>query len=110
MLEGLLGERRWLAATPAPTEADWRLFTTLLRFDSVYAIHFKCSLRRIVDLPNLWAYLRELYQHPGVEETVRMDEIKRHYYTTHHQLNPNRLIPLGPALDFAAPHGREALA
>jgi glutathionyl-hydroquinone reductase len=110
VLETLLGERRWLAGTAAPTEADWRLFTTLLRFDSVYAIHFKCCLRRIVDQPNLWAYLRELYQHPGVEETVRMDEIKRHYYTTHPQINPARLIPVGPALDFHAPHGREALA
>jgi putative glutathione S-transferase len=108
-LEGLLATRRYLAGTPQPTEADWRLFTTLLRFDSVYAIHFKCSVRRIVDLPNLWAYTRELYQWPGVAETVRMDEIKRHYYVTHPSVNPQRKIPLGPELNFEAPHGREAL-
>ena len=109
MLEELLGERRWLAGTAEPSEADWRLFTTLVRFDSVYAIHFKCSRRRIADLPNLWAYLRELHQRPGIAETVRMDEIKRHYYTTHPQINPSGLVPLGPDLDFTAPHGREAL-
>ena len=108
-LEGLLASRRFLAATPEPTEADWRLFTTLVRFDSVYAIHFKCSMSRIVDHPHLWAYLRDLYQHAGVSGTVRMDEIKRHYYTTHTSINPNGLIPLGPVLDFGAPHGREAL-
>jgi len=110
MLEELLGERRWLAGTAEPSEADWRLFTTLVRFDSVYAIHFKCSIRRIADHPNLWAYVRELYQRPGIAETVRMDEIKRHYYTTHPSVNPAGLIPLGPELDFAAPHGRETLA
>jgi len=109
MLEQLLGERRWLAGTAEPSEADWRLFTTLVRFDSVYAIHFKCSIRRIADHPNLWAYVRELYQRPGIAETVRMDEIKRHYYTTHPQVNPSGLIALGPQLDFTAPHGRETL-
>jgi putative glutathione S-transferase len=109
LLEDLLGERRWLAGTPEPSEADWRLFTTLVRFDTVYALHFKCNVRRIADHPNLWAYTRELYQWPGVSETVRMDEIKRHYYTTHPSINPTRLIPVGPALDFEAPHGREAL-
>jgi putative glutathione S-transferase len=108
-LEGLLAGRRFLAGTPEPTEADWRLFTTLVRFDSVYAIHFKCSVSRIVDHHHLWGYLRDLYQHPGVAETVRMDEIKRHYYTTHGSINPTGLIPLGPDLDFLAPHGREAL-
>ncbi|HEX8101475.1 MAG TPA: glutathione S-transferase C-terminal domain-containing protein [Solirubrobacteraceae bacterium] len=106
MLEELLGERRWLAGTDGPSEADWRLFTTLLRFDTVYAIHFKCSLRRIVDLPNLWAYARELYQWPGVAETVRMDEIKRHYYTTHPSVNPTRIVPVGPELAWEAPHHR----
>ena len=109
-LEALLGTRRWVAGTPEPSEADWRLFTTLVRFDSVYAIHFKCSIRRIVDLPNLWAYTRELHQRPGIAQTVRMDEIKRHYYVTHPQLNPQRKVPVGPALDFGAPHDREALA
>ncbi len=109
-LEDLLGRRRWLAGTPEPTEADWRLFTTLVRFDSVYAIHFKCSVRRIVDLPNLWGYLRELHQRPHVAETVRMDEIKRHYYTTHPSVNPQRKVPVGPALDFTAPHAREGLS
>ncbi len=106
MLEAMLGERRWLAGSPEPTEADWRLFTTLVRFDTVYAIHFKCSIARIADHPNLWAYLRDLYQRPGIAETVRMDEIKRHYYTTHPSINPTGIVPLGPALDFAAPHGR----
>ena len=110
MLEERLGERRWLAGTSEPTEADWRLFTSLVRFDSVYAIHFKCSIRRIVDLPNLWAYTRELHQWPGVAQTVRMDEIKRHYYLTHPSVNPQRKVPVGPDLDFGAPHGREALA
>jgi glutathionyl-hydroquinone reductase len=109
MLEERLATRRHLAGTPEPTEADWRLFTTLVRFDSVYAIHFKCAIRRILDHPNLWAYLRDLYQRPGVAETVRMDEIKRHYYTTHGSINPNGLVPLGPDLDFGAPHGRESL-
>jgi glutathionyl-hydroquinone reductase len=109
MLEERLATRRHLAGTPEPTEADWRLFTTLVRFDSVYAIHFKCAVRRILDHPNLWAYLRDLYQRPGVAETVRMDEIKRHYYTTHASINPNGLVPLGPDLDFGAPHGRESL-
>jgi glutathionyl-hydroquinone reductase len=109
MLEERLATRRHLAGTPEPTEADWRLFTTLVRFDSVYAIHFKCAVRRILDHPNLWAYLRDLYQRPGVAETVRMDEIKRHYYTTHASINPNGLVPLGPDLDFLAPHDRASL-
>ena len=109
-LEELLGERRWLAGTDEPSEADWRLFTTLVRFDAVYAIHFKCAIRRVADHPNLWGYLRDLYQRPGIAETVRMGEIKTHYYTTHPSINPTRLIPLGPELDFLAPHGRERLA
>ena len=108
MLDGLLGTRRWLAGSEEPTEADWRLFTTLVRFDSVYAIHFKCSVRRIVDYEHLWPYLRSLYQWPGIAETVRLDEIKTHYYTTHPQINPTLLIPVGPELDLDAPHGRDA--
>ena len=88
------------------TEADWRLFTTLVRFDSVYHLHFKCNRRRIVDYPNLWAYTRALYQHPGVAGTVRMDHIVRHYHYSHDTINPNRIIPINPLLDFLAPHGR----
>jgi putative glutathione S-transferase len=88
------------------TEADWRLFPTLIRFDAVYHGHFKCNLRRIVDYPNLWPYLRDLYQHEGVRETVEFDHIKRHYYVTHEQINPTQIVPIGPALDLNAPHGR----
>ena len=104
-LEELLGERRYLAGDRI-TEADWRLFPTLVRFDPVYVDHFRCNLRRLVDLPNLWGYTRELYQRPGIAETVEMDQIKRHYYTTHDSLEPTRIIPIGPELDFTAPHGR----
>ena len=88
------------------TEADWRLFTTLVRFDAVYVGHFKCNRNRIVDMPGLWSYLRELYQWPGVAATVNMDHIKRHYYLTHPWLNPSGIVPLGPRLDFTQPHGR----
>ncbi len=104
-LEGLLGERRYLLGDRL-TEADWRLFPTLVRFDAVYYGHFKCNLRRLVDYPNLWGYARELYQLPGVAATVELDEIKRHYYATHESINPSRIVPLGPAIDFDAPHGR----
>ncbi|ROR32785.1 glutathione S-transferase family protein [Inmirania thermothiophila] len=104
-LEALLSRRRYLAGDRI-TEADWRLFTTLVRFDAVYYLHFKCNLRRLVDHPNLWAYTRELYQVPGVAETVDMDHIKRHYYRSHPELNPRRIVPVGPELDFTAPHGR----
>ena len=104
-IEGLLGERRYLLGDRV-TEADWRLFPTLVRFDAVYHGHFKCNLRRIVDYPNLWGYTRELYQLPGVAQTVAIDEIKRHYYMTHPSINPSRIVPLGPAIDFDAPHGR----
>lgn len=90
------------------TEADWRLWVTLVRFDSVYHTHFRCNGARIVDFPALWAYTRDLYQQSGVAETVAMGEIKRHYYTTHDMLEPTRIIPIGPALDFTAPHGRGA--
>lgn len=105
-LEQRLADRRYLCGDRA-TEADWRLFTTLLRFDAVYVGHFKCNLRRLVDFPNLWAYARELYQWPGVKETVHFDHIKGHYYQSHRQINPTGIVPLGPILDFDAPHGRE---
>jgi putative glutathione S-transferase len=105
-LEERLSRQRYLAGDEI-TEADWRLFTTLVRFDSVYHGHFKCNVRRIVDYPALWAYTRELYQVPGVAETVDLDQIKRHYYGTHASLNPTGIIPRGPDLDFSAPHGRD---
>lgn len=107
-LDRRLADRRYLLA-PHPVETDWRLFVTLIRFDAVYVGHFKCNLRRIADYPNLSGYLRDLYQVPGVAETVKMDHIKRHYYMTHPQINPTRIVPVGPILDFEAPHGREAL-
>ena len=104
-LERRLASRRYLVGE-RPTLADWRLFTTLVRFDSVYAVHFKCNKRRIVDYPALWGFLRELYQWPGIAQTVDFDHIKRHYYKTHQALNPSGIVPLGPALDIDAPHGR----
>jgi len=104
-LEQQLSRQRYLAGAVI-TEADWRLFTTLIRFDAVYYGHFKCNLRRIVDYPNLSNYLRELYQVPGVAATVNMDHIKTHYYGTHRHLNPRGIIPRGPLLDFTAPHDR----
>jgi putative glutathione S-transferase len=105
VLEHRLRESRFLMGD-AITEVDWRAFTTLVRFDSVYFSHFKCNLRRIVDLPALWGYTRDLYQQPGIAATVRMDEIKAHYYRTHPSINPTRIVPIGPELDFSAPHGR----
>ena len=107
-LDRRLGGQRYLAGDRI-TEADWRLFTTLVRFDAVYALHFKCNLRRIADHPNLAPYLRELYQHPGVADTVDFDHIKRHYYLTHDSINPTGIVPKGPQLDLWAPHGRGAL-
>jgi glutathionyl-hydroquinone reductase len=104
-LDGRLAESRYLMGDEI-TEADWRLFTTLVRFDAVYVGHFKCNLRRIIDYPQLSGYLRDLYQHPGIAATVDLDQIKRHYYRTHPQINPTRIVPVGPALDLAAPHGR----
>jgi putative glutathione S-transferase len=92
------------------TEADWRLFTTLVRFDPVYHLHFKCNRRRIVDYPNLWAYTRELYQWPGVADTVNLDHIVRHYHYSHDSINPHRIIPINPVLDFDAPHRRDQRA
>jgi putative glutathione S-transferase len=101
-LEARLGGRRYLLGD-ATTEADWRLFATLVRFDAVYYGHFKCNRRRLVDYPRLWRYTRDLYGLPGIAATVAMEQIKRHYYTTHDFLNPSRIIPDGPALDFGAP-------
>lgn len=107
-LEARLARRRYLVAEQ-PVETDWRLFVTLIRFDAVYVGHFKCNLRRIADYPHLSGYLRDLYQLPGVAETVNFDEIKRHYYMTHPDINPTRVVPLGPELKLDAPHGREAM-
>ena len=90
-------------------EADWRLFCTLIRFDVVYHGHFKCNLRRIIDYPNLQGYMLDLYQHPGIAETVNVDHIKRHYYMTHGEINPTRIVPLGPVLDLTKPHGRDKI-
>ncbi len=104
-LEDHLARNRWLMGERL-TEADWRLFTTLVRFDSVYHLHFKCNRRRIIDYPNLWAYTRALYQVPGVAGTVHMDHIVRHYHYSHDTINPHRIIPINPVLDFLAPHGR----
>ncbi len=104
-LETRLASRRYLMGA-AITEADWRLFTTLVRFDPVYFGHFKCNIRRLCDYPNLWGYTRELYQRPGVAETVDFAHIKRHYHYSHESINPYRIVPVGPDLDFSAPHGR----
>ncbi|MDB6128291.1 MAG: glutathione-dependent reductase [Verrucomicrobia bacterium] len=107
-LEKRLTARRFLFGM-RPVEADWRLFCTLVRFDSVYHGHFKCNLRRIVDYSALQGYLCDLFQQPGVSATVNFDHIKRHYYMTHDDINPTRIVPLGPVLDLTRPHGREAL-
>ncbi len=104
-LEARLADQRYLLGDTI-TEADWRLFTTLVRFDAVYVGHFKCNIRRIVDYPNLWGYLRDLYQVPGIAETVSIEHIKAHYYTSHANINPTRIIPVGPLLDFNEPHDR----
>ncbi len=107
-LEERLSNSRYLFRNRV-VEADWRLFCTLIRFDSVYHGHFKCNLRRIVDYPNLQGYLMDLYQQPGIADTVNFDHIKRHYYMTHTQINPTRIVPLGPVLDLGKPHNREQL-
>ncbi len=104
-LETRLSRQRYLVGRQL-TEADWRLFTTLVRFDAVYYSHFKCNVRRIVDYPNLWNYVRDLYQVPGVAETVNLDHIKRHYYGSHRNVNPTGIVPIGPLLDFTLPHDR----
>ena len=107
-LEERLSPQRYLAGDRI-TEADWRLFTTLVRFDPVYVGHFKCNLRRIADYPNLSGYLRDLYQVPGISETVNMMHIKHHYYGSHATINPTGVVPAGPELDLDRPHGRDAL-
>src|SRR5215469_582304 len=107
-IETQLASQPYLAGSEL-TEADWRLFTTLVRFDSVYYGHFKCNLRRLVDYPNLWNYTRELYQKPGVAETVNLVQIKRHYYMSHTTINPTGIVPKGPLLDFRAAHDRARL-
>lgn len=107
-LEARLAVQRYLLGDRI-TEADWRLFTTLVRFDAVYVGHFKCNIRRIVDYPNLWGYLRDLYQVPGIKDTVNMDHIKAHYYTSHTTINPTGVIPAGPVIDFDKPHERAHL-
>ena len=104
-MEARLQDKRYLTGDTI-TEADWRLFSTLMRFDAVYVGHFKCNIRRIVDYPNLWGYLRDLYQVPGIADTVNMDHIKTHYYGSHATINPTGIIPVGPALDFDLPHQR----
>ncbi len=109
MLEKRLAESRYLFGA-TPLETDWRLFVTLIRFDAVYYGHFKCNLRRIADYPNMFGYLRDLYQYDGVAATVDFDHIKRHYYITHDDINPTRIVPIGPLQDLDAPHGRERLS
>ncbi len=106
-LEDRLSTRRYLMGDRV-TEADWRLVTTLFRFDPVYHLHFKCNRKRLIDYPNLWAYARELYQWPGVAPTVNFDHIVRHYHYSHDSINPHRIIPINPELDWDAPHGRAA--
>jgi putative glutathione S-transferase len=108
-LEARLSKSRYLFDKRI-VEADWRLFCTLVRFDVVYHGHFKCNLRRIIDYPNLQGYLMDLYQQPGIAETVNFDHIKRHYYMTHTQINPTRIVPIGPAFDLTKPHGREKIS
>ncbi|MEM6889314.1 MAG: glutathione S-transferase family protein [Pseudomonadota bacterium] len=104
-LEERLSGSRYLMGDQL-TEADWRLFTTLVRFDLVYHLHFKCNRKRLIDYPNLWEYTRELYQMPGVAETVNFDHIVRHYHFSHNSINPHRIVPINPHLDWNAPHGR----
>ncbi len=108
MLERVLSTQRYLLGSRI-LESDWRLFVTLIRFDAVYHGHFKCNLRRIVDYPNLFGYLRDLYQHEGIADTVNFDHIKRHYYITHDDINPTQLVPLGPEQDLTSPHSRDSL-
>ena len=107
-LEARLSTRRYLLGKRI-VEADWRLFCTLIRFDAVYHGHFKCNVRRIVDYPNLQGYLLDLYQQPGIAATVDFDHIKRHYYITHEDINPTKIVPIGPAMDLMGPHHREKI-
>lgn len=108
MLEERLATRRYLTGSTI-TEADWRLWTTLVRFDPVYFGHFKCNLRRIVDYPNLWGYTCDLYQQPGIAETVDIPYIQAHYYGSHESINPHRILPVGPDIDYSVPHDRARL-
>ncbi len=107
-LEARLSTRRYLFGSRI-VETDWRLFVTLIRFDVVYYGHFKCNIRRIADYPNLFGYLKDLYQHNGIGDTVNFDHIKRHYYVTHDDINPTRIVPIGPVQDLTSPHGRAHL-
>ena len=109
MVEERLSGQRYLVGDRL-TEADWRLFTTLVRFDPVYVGHFKCNRQRIADYPNLSNFTRELYQVPGVAETVNLEHIKKHYYGSHETVNPTRIVPIGPDIDYSAPHDRDRLA
>jgi glutathionyl-hydroquinone reductase len=108
-LDARLGDHRYLMGDRI-TEADWRLVTTLFRFDAVYHLHFKCNRRRLIDYPNLWPYARELYQWPGVAGTVHFDHIVRHYHYSHDTINPHRIIPINPLIDWTEPHGRDRAA
>ena len=108
LMERRLSTQRYLFG-PKIVETDWRFFVTLIRFDAVYHGHFKCNLRRIMDYPHLFGYVKDLYQQPGIAETVNFDHIKRHYYITHDDINPTGIVPLGPTQDLHAPHGREKL-
>lgn len=107
-LDARLATHRYLFGSEF-VETDWRLFVTLVRFDAVYHGHFKCNVRRIIDYPNLFGYLRDLYQTDGIADTVNFDHIKRHYYITHDDINPTRIVPIGPDQDLSTPHGRERL-
>ena len=108
MIEERLSANRYLTGERL-TEADWRLFPTLFRFDAIYVTHFKCNLRRISDYPNLSGYLRELYQMPGIAETTDLDDARRHYFLSHRSINPRGIVPIGPEIDLTSPHGRERL-
>jgi putative glutathione S-transferase len=108
-LETMLSDQRYLCGDK-PLEADWRLLPTLLRFDLIYHGHFKCNLKRLIDYPNLWAYTRDLYQYPGVASTCNFKHAKHHYLESHDTINPNRIVPIGPAVDFSLPHGRQHLS
>lgn len=107
-IEQRLSQQRYLTGDTI-TEADWRLFPTLVRFDPVYVGHFKCNKKRIADYPNLWAYTRELYQYPGIAQTVNLDHIKLHYYASHRDINPTGIVPKGPEIDFNQPHERDLI-
>jgi glutathionyl-hydroquinone reductase len=107
-IEDILSRNRYLTGDSI-TEADWRLFPTIARFDAVYHLHFKCNRARIIDYPNLWGWARELYQWPGIRDVVQFDHFIRHYHYSHDSINPHRIIPIGPQIDWDTPHGREAL-